>query len=81
MIQIHRTRRANLMDLAGNGVTENLPHIGTILALAGAMMASSETTGAPLVPILLVGALAFHPMMLTAVGLFSIATGWGFRKG
>ena len=59
--QIHRTRRANLMDLAGNGVTENLPQISTILALAGAMAASSETTGAPLVPILLVGALAFIP--------------------
>ena len=79
--QIHRTRRANLMDLAGNGVTENLPHMAAMLALAGAMMVSSETTGAPLVPILLVGALAVHSMMLTAVGLFSIATGWGSRKG
>ena len=79
--QIHPTRRANLMDLAGNGVTENLPHIGTILALAGAMMASSEATGAPLVPIFLVGALAFHPMALTVVGLVSIATGWGSRQG
>ena len=79
--RIHRTRRANLMDLAGNGVTENLPHINTILALAGAMIASHQATGVPLVPIPLVGALAFHPMLLTGVGLVSIATGWGSRRG
>ncbi len=45
---IHRTRRANLMDLAGNGVTENLPHINTMLALAGVMVSAHEVTGAPL---------------------------------
>jgi len=79
--QIHRTRRANLMDLSGNGITENLPHINTILALAGAMIASHEATGVPLVPLTTVGLLAFHPMMLTAVGLVAIATGWGSRRG
>jgi Na+/H+ antiporter NhaC len=79
--QIHRTRRANLMDLSGNGVTENLPHINTILALAGVMIGSHEATGAPLVPLTTVGLLAFHPMMLTVVGLTSIATGWGSRTG
>ncbi len=78
---IHRTRRANLMDLSGNGITENLPHINTILALAGVMIASHDATGAPLVPITTVGLLAFHPMMLTGVGLFTIATGWGARQG
>lgn len=76
---IHRTRRANLMDLAGNGVTENLPHINTMLALAGVMIATHEVTGAPLVPITTVGLLAFHPMMLTLVGLVAIGTGWGSR--
>ena len=79
--QIHRTRRANLMDLSGNGITENLPHINTMLALAGVMVASHEATGAPLVPLTTVGLLAFHPMMLTVVGLVSIATGWGSRRG
>jgi Na+/H+ antiporter NhaC len=77
---IHRTRRANLMDLAGNGVTENLPHINTILALAGVMITSHEMTGAPLVPLTTVGLLAFHPMMLSAIGLVAIGTGWGSRK-
>jgi len=79
--RIHRTRRANLMDLSGNGITENLPHINTILALAGVMVASHEATGVPLVPLTTVGLLAFHPMMLTLVGLVSIATGWGSRRG
>ena len=79
--QIHRTRRANLMDLSGNGITENLPHINTMLALAGVMVVSHEATGAPLVPLTTVGLLAFHPMMLTVVGLVSIATGWGSRRG
>jgi Na+/H+ antiporter NhaC len=78
---IHRARRANLMDLAGNGVTENLPHINTMLALAGVMIVAHETTGAPLVPVTDVGLLAFHPMALTVVGLFAIATGWGARRG
>lgn len=75
------TRRANLMDLAGNGITENLPHINTMLALAAAMIASHEATGAPLVPLLSVAMFSFHPMMLTAVGLMAIATGWGARTG
>lgn len=78
---IHPSRRANLMDLAGNGITGSFPHINTILALAAAMIASYETMGVPLVPIVFVGLLAFHPIMLTVVGLFAIATGWGFRKG
>jgi hypothetical protein len=69
------------MDLAGNGVTENLPHINTMLALAGVMIVAHETTGAPLVPVTDVGLLAFHPMALTVVGLFAIATGWGARRG
>lgn len=77
---IHPTRRANLMDLAGNGITGNFPHINTMLALAAAMIASSEAMGIPVVPLTSVGLLAFHPMMLTIVGLIAIATGWGFRK-
>jgi Na+/H+ antiporter NhaC len=78
---IYRTRRANLMALSGNGVTLSLPHINTILALAGVMITTHEATGAPLVPITTVGLLAFHPMMLTVVGLVAIATGWGARRG
>ena len=78
---IHPARRANLMDLAGNGVTENLPHINTMLALAGVMLIAHETTGAPLVSVAQIGLLAFHPMALTAIGLFAIATGWGSRRG
>ena len=77
--RLHRTRRANLMDLAGNGVTENLPHINTMLALAGAMVSAHEVTGAPLVPITTVGLLAFHPMMLSLVAIAAIGTGWGSR--
>jgi Na+/H+ antiporter NhaC len=77
--RIHPSRRANLIDLAGNGITGNLPHINTILALAAAMVASSATEGIPLVPISVVGLLAFHPIMLTVVGLVAIATGWGFK--
>ncbi len=77
---IHRTRRANLMDLAGNGVTENLPHINTMLALAAVMIAAHEATGAPLVPMTTVGLLAFHPIMLSLVGIMAIATGWGSRR-
>ena len=79
--KIHRTRRANLMDLAGNGVTENLPHINTMLALAGVMLVAHETTGAPLVPITQIGLLAFHPLALSLVALFAIITGWGSRRG
>lgn len=78
---IPATRRANLMDLAGNGVTENLPHINTMLALAGVMIATHEATGVPLVPLLTVGALAFHPMMLSLVAIGSIVTGWGASRG
>lgn len=78
---IHRARVANLLDMAGNGVTGNLPHINTILALAAAMIAASEATGVPLVPITTVGLFAFHPMMLTIVSLFAIATGWGSKQG
>jgi len=77
---IHPTRRANLMDLAGNGITGNFPHINTMLALAAAMIASSEAVGIPIVPLTSVGLLAFHPMMLTIVGLIAIATGWGSQK-
>ncbi|HWR28477.1 MAG TPA: hypothetical protein VN631_01480, partial [Negativicutes bacterium] len=78
---IHRSRRANLMDLAGNGITGNLPHINTILALTAAMMASHEAVGAPIVPITTIGIFTFHPIMLTVVGLFAIITGWGHKKG
>ena len=78
---IHPTRRANLMDLAGNGVTENLPHINTMLALAGVMIATHEVTGAPLVALTTVGLLAFHPLMLSLVALVAIGTGWGAREG
>ena len=77
--RLHRTRRANLMDLAGNGVTENLPHINTMLALAGVMIAAHEATGAPLVPLTTVGLLSFHPLMLSIVALVAIGTGWGSR--
>lgn len=78
---IHPVRRANLMDLAGNGITESLPHINTMLALAGVMIATSELSGTPLVPLMSVGLLAFHPIMLTVVGLLAIATGWGAQRG
>jgi Na+/H+ antiporter NhaC len=80
-LNIHRSRRANLMDLAGNGITGNLPHINTILALAAAMMASHDAVGAPIVPITTIGLFTFHPIMLTLVALFAIATGWGHKKG
>ncbi len=73
-------RRANLMDMAANGITGSLPHINTILALAGAMIATHESLGAPLVSLPLVGLLAFHPMMLTIVAIFAIATGWGAQE-
>jgi Na+/H+ antiporter NhaC len=76
---LHRTRRANLMDLAGNGVTESLPHINTMLALAGVMVSAHEVTGAPLIPMTTVGLFAFHPMMLSLVALVAIGTGWGSR--
>jgi len=78
---IHRVRRANLMDMAGNGATENLPHINTMLALAGVVIVAHESTGAPLVSITQVGLLSFHPFALSLVALFAIATGWGAKQG
>ena len=77
--QIHRCRRANLMDMAGNGISGSLPHINTMLALAGAAMATAEATGAPVVSIGQVGVLAFYPIALTLTALFAIASGWGSR--
>lgn len=75
---IGAARRANLMDLGGNGITGNLPHINTILSLAAAMIAASEANaGVPIVSLTQVGLYAFHPIMLTLVALISIATGWG----
>lgn len=74
-------RRANLMSLSANGVTLSLPHVNTILALAGVMIACHEATGVPLVSLPAVGLFAFHPMMLTIVGLVAITTGWGARRG
>lgn len=75
---IGAARRANLLDLGGNGVTGNLPHINTILSLAAAMIAASEAnTGVPIVALTQVGLFAFHPIMLTLVALISICTGWG----
>lgn len=72
-------RRANLLDMAANGVTGNLPHINTMLALGGAMLASSADTGVPIIPLVTVGLLAFHSTMLTIVGYFAIITGWGSK--
>ena len=77
--KIHPSRRANLIDIAGNGITGIFPHINTMLALAAAMIASSTAIGIPLVPLMSVGLFAFHSMMLTAIGLLAIATGWGFK--
>ena len=78
---IHRCRRANLMDMAGNGISGSLPHINTMLALAGAAMATAKATGAPVVSIGEVGVLAFYPIALTLTALFAIASGWGSRRG
>jgi Na+/H+ antiporter NhaC len=78
---IHRVRRANLMDLAGNGATENLPHINTMLALAGVMVVAHETMDVPLVSLMEIGLLSFHPFALSFVGLLAIFTGWGAKRG
>lgn len=75
---IRAARRANLMDMAGNGITGNFPHINTILALAAAMIAASEVTeGVPIVAITEIGMFAFYPIILTFTALLAIATGWG----
>lgn len=75
---IRPARRANLIDLGGNGITGNLPHINTILSLAAAMIAASEANaGVPIVSLISVGLLTFHPIMLTIVALIAIFTGWG----
>lgn len=69
-------RRANLIDMAANGITGNLPHINTMLSLIAAVESANQGMRyVPHISAVHIGMLAFHPAMLTIIALCSIARG------
>jgi Na+/H+ antiporter NhaC len=75
-VDLHPYRRSNIMDCFGFGIACVVPVASTFLLIAAGMTMGFDAP--PLSPVELFGATAY-PLVLTAVMIIAIITGWGRR--